>query len=88
MRKHGADISRVGSVILGVFFSCIAIESNFMKKNGSEPSRDSTVITPGGPKPSSKVHTIKPGERLQVDPDGVYRIVPDPDKPDKQDKKD
>jgi hypothetical protein len=84
MRKRGADVSRGGRVILDVFFSCIAIESSFMKKSSSGSRQDSTVITPGGPKPSSKVHTIRPGERLQVSPDGTYQIVPDPDKKDKK----
>jgi hypothetical protein len=48
-----------------------------MGKGTRKPGKDAVVITPGGPKPADKVRTIKPGEHLQVNPDGTYSIVPD-----------
>jgi hypothetical protein len=48
-----------------------------MGKGTRKSGKDAVVITPGGPKPADKVRTIKPGEHLQVNPDGTYSIVPD-----------
>ena len=69
----GANIA----VILGVLCSFLTMESRAMSKDGEKSREDSFIITPGGPKSPDKVHTVKPGERLQVNPDGTYSIVPD-----------
>jgi hypothetical protein len=76
-------------LIFGVLMSCLAAESRTMGKNRDDTDKDDTdkdeiIIVPGGPRPRSKVHTIEPGEHLQINPDGTYSIVPDRQKGDEE----
>jgi hypothetical protein len=38
--------------------------------------RDDPVITPGGPRPRSQVHHVRPDEVVRRNDDGSYSIVP------------
>jgi hypothetical protein len=76
-RRSARMVVRVNLVFLGFLCSFLVMESRVMSKDSGKSSEDPLVITPGGPKPRDKVHTIKPGEHLQVNPDGTYSIVKD-----------